>query len=76
MPPLDTALALRTQFIYGTPDDCHEQIVRLRAQSGIGGLRCVFNAHGLLDPATALAGMTLFAREVLPALRARTMAPA
>jgi hypothetical protein len=29
----------------------------------------VFNANGLLDNTQALAGMTLFANEVLPALR-------
>ncbi len=33
------------------------------------GLRCIFNGNGALDNATALAGMALFAAEVLPALR-------
>ena len=74
--PLDTARALREQWIVGTPEQCHEQLMQLGQSSGIGALRCVFNANGLLSRAQALAGMTLFAREVLPALRpARPILP-
>lgn len=69
VPAVDTAQALRTQFIHGTPAQCHAQITQLAQASGIGALRCVFNANGLLPPEQALAGMRLFAREVLPALR-------
>ena len=70
MSRIDPERMLREQFIHGDPAQCHAQIVALRQRSGIGALRCVFNANGLLDNAQALAGMTLFANEVLPALRA------
>ncbi|MDO5087148.1 MAG: LLM class flavin-dependent oxidoreductase [Comamonadaceae bacterium] len=70
VPAVDTAQALRTQFIHGTPAQCRAQITQLAQASGIGALRCVFTANGLLPPEQALAGMRLFAREVLPALRA------
>ncbi len=67
--PLDTERALREQWIVGTPEQCHDQLAQLGRASGIGALRCVFNANGLLEREQALAGMALFAREVLPALR-------
>lgn len=70
VPRIDPERMLREQFIHGDPAQCHAQIAALRQHSGIGALRCVFNANGLLDNAQALAGMTLFANEVLPALRA------
>lgn len=70
VPRIDPERMLREQFIHGDPAQCHAQIVALRERSGIGALRCVFNANGLLDNADALAGMTRFANEVLPALRA------
>jgi alkanesulfonate monooxygenase SsuD/methylene tetrahydromethanopterin reductase-like flavin-dependent oxidoreductase (luciferase family) len=69
VPRIDPERMLREQFIHGDPAQCHAQIVALQQRSGIGALRCVFNANGLLDNAQALAGMTLFANEVLPALR-------
>ena len=65
----DSARALREQWIYGTPEDCHTQLTELAAQGLHGPLRCVFNANGLLPAAQTLAGMTLFAQELLPALR-------
>ncbi|RCW63122.1 LLM class flavin-dependent oxidoreductase [Pseudorhodoferax soli] len=70
VPPIDAARVLREQFIHGTPEACHAQIAALRARTGIGHLRCVFNANGLWRNAQALDAMALFAREVLPALRA------
>lgn len=70
VPRIDPERVLREQFIHGDPAQCHAQIVTLRQRSGIGALRCVFNANGLHDNTQALAGMTLFANEVLPALRA------
>ena len=70
MSRIDPERMLREQFIHGDPAQCHAQIVALQDRTGIGALRCVFNANGLLDNAQALAGMTLFANEVLPALRA------
>ncbi|QCI68298.1 LLM class flavin-dependent oxidoreductase [Phreatobacter stygius] len=69
VPPLDRDQVLRDQVIHGDPDACHAEIVRLKATTGIGELRCVFNGNGVLDNETALAGMELFAAEVLPALR-------
>ena len=76
VPRIDPERMLREQFIHGDPAQCHAQIVALHARSGIGALRCVFNANGLLDNTQALAGMALFAREVLPALRLGTAATA
>jgi len=69
VPRIEPERMLREQFIHGDPAQCHAQILALRARSGIDALRCVFNANGLLDNTQALAGMTLFANEVLPALR-------
>lgn len=69
VPPIDVACTLREQFIHGDPADCHAQIRALQARTGINSLRCVFNANGLLGNEAALAAMTLFAREVLPALQ-------
>jgi len=72
VPPIDTARALDEQFIWGDPAQCLTQMARLRQRTGIQALRCVFNANGLLDNASALSGMQLFAQEVLPALRTWT----
>lgn len=69
VPRIEPERMLREQFIHGDPAQCHAQILALRAHNGIDALRCVFNANGLLDNTQALAGMTLFANEVLPALR-------
>ncbi len=71
IPPIDVERTLREQFIYGDPAACYAQIVALRERTGIPSLRCVFNANGMLSNATALAGMALFAQEVLPATKAR-----
>ena len=70
VPPIDVDRVLREQFIHGDPAACFEQIAALRGRTGIPNLRCVFNANGLLGNDAALAGMRLFAREVLPALKA------
>ena len=69
VPSLDRDAVLRDQVIHGDPEACHAAIVGLRETSGIGALRCVFNGNGVLDNGAALAGMELFAAEVLPALR-------
>ena len=60
---------LDQQFIHGTPEQCHARINALGERTGIRQLRCVFNANGLWSDAQALAGMELFAREVLPSLQ-------
>ncbi|KQP43751.1 LLM class flavin-dependent oxidoreductase [Pseudorhodoferax sp. Leaf274] len=69
VPPIDAERVLREQFVCGSPAQCLDQIATLRARTGIGHLRCVFNANGLWSDAQALQAMRLFAREVLPALR-------
>lgn len=68
--PIDREKVLREQFIHGTPEQCHAQIRALQSATGIHSLRCVFNANGLWDNDAAVAGMQLFAQEVLPALQA------
>ena len=67
--PIDREKVLREQFIHGTPEQCQAQLRALQAATGIDSLRCVFNANGLWSNAAALAGMQLFALEVLPVLR-------
>jgi alkanesulfonate monooxygenase SsuD/methylene tetrahydromethanopterin reductase-like flavin-dependent oxidoreductase (luciferase family) len=74
VPPIDRDRFKREQAIVGDPQGCHDRIVALARELGTGELRCVFNGNGVLGNAAALAGMDLFAREVLPALRA--VAPA
>lgn len=69
VPPIDTIRALQDQFIWGDPVQCHAQLAELHRRTGVGSLRCVFNANGLLDNTCAMAGMRLFAEELLPALR-------
>lgn len=69
VPAIQVDQVLREQFISGTPQACLQQVQALSQRTGIHQLRCVFNANGLWSNATALAGMELFAREVLPALR-------
>jgi alkanesulfonate monooxygenase SsuD/methylene tetrahydromethanopterin reductase-like flavin-dependent oxidoreductase (luciferase family) len=67
--PLDRGKVLREQVISGAPEDCLRQILDLAGTTGIGELRCTFNGNGVLDNDMALAGMELFAAEVLPGLR-------
>ena len=69
VPRIEPERMLREQFIYGTPAQCFEQLQALRERTGLHHIRCVFNANGQLDNVQALAGMRLFAQEVLPALR-------
>jgi alkanesulfonate monooxygenase SsuD/methylene tetrahydromethanopterin reductase-like flavin-dependent oxidoreductase (luciferase family) len=61
---------IRQQAIVGSPETCLREIERVVRTVGTGHLRCVFNALGGLDRAATLAGMELFAQEVLPACRA------
>ncbi|RYF27368.1 MAG: LLM class flavin-dependent oxidoreductase [Comamonadaceae bacterium] len=72
VPPIQIEQVLHEQFIYGTPDACHAQLKALTDRMGIEQIRCVFNANGLWSNVQALAGMELFAREVMPALRRLT----
>jgi alkanesulfonate monooxygenase SsuD/methylene tetrahydromethanopterin reductase-like flavin-dependent oxidoreductase (luciferase family) len=68
VPPVDRPRVLREQFIHGTPEQCHAQILALGERLGLRSLRCIFNANGLWSNDAALAAMQLFAQEVLPAL--------
>lgn len=69
LPIADDTTFRRDRAIVGDPDMCIHQIRALATGTGIMGLRCIFNGNGVMDNATALAGMALFAGEVLPALR-------
>ena len=60
---------LRDQAIVGDSARCIRQISDLVDSTGMGRLRCVFDGDGAVDRETTLAGMTLFAQEVLPACR-------
>ena len=67
--PVTREQLLREQAIAGVPERCIEQIAALVRASGVEGLRCYFNGNGALPDETAMPGMELFAREVVPALR-------
>ncbi|RMX15464.1 LLM class flavin-dependent oxidoreductase [Vandammella animalimorsus] len=69
VPALDTAKALREQFIHGTPEQCVAQLRQLQQRTGCAHLRLVFNANGLLGWPAALTAMRLFAQEAMPMLR-------
>lgn len=68
-PALDRTQLLAERFVWGDPEQCRAQIAALASSLGIRALRCIFNGNGVLPPDTALAGMRLFAREVMPHLR-------
>lgn len=73
--PLDQIVArpqeqfLAEQAIAGDPHACIRQLEALARDPGVGHVRAVFNGNGVLDDETALRGMEIFAREVLPACR-------
>ena len=69
VPAIDVPKVLREQFIHGTPEQCIAQLTQLHADTGIGAVRCVFNANGMWSNAHALQSMELFAHEVLPSIR-------
>lgn len=69
VPPLDVERVLREQVLLGDPQACAAQIAQLVARTGVRQLRCVFNGNGVLERDEALAGMRLFAQEVMPVLR-------
>ncbi|WP_238945691.1 LLM class flavin-dependent oxidoreductase [Vandammella animalimorsus] len=71
VPAMDTAKALREQFIYGTPEQCVAQLRQLQQRTGCAHLRLVFNANGLLGWPAALTAMRLFAQEAMPMLRGK-----
>jgi len=65
VPAPDPVQFRREQTIVGDPASCVAQIVALRATTGIGQLRCVFNGNGVLDNVAALTP-----RLVIPGLAA------
>jgi alkanesulfonate monooxygenase SsuD/methylene tetrahydromethanopterin reductase-like flavin-dependent oxidoreductase (luciferase family) len=69
-PPAYDPDTFRTRdCIYGTPEDCIEQIHKLHETWHVGQLRCFFNKAGTVDRRTERAMMELFAREVMPFCR-------
>ncbi len=68
--PVTRERLLREQAIAGAPESCVKQIAALVRSTGVEGLRCYFNGNGALPDTAAIPGMELFAREVMPALRA------
>lgn len=68
--PIDRESFLRQQMIAGDPQDCFDQLVALRAVTGINSIRLIFNCNGEIADDAAEAMASLFAREVLPALQA------
>lgn len=66
--PRDRAAMLADFTIAGTPEDCLAQLRALSARTGANSIRCLFSANGLIANDVALAGMELFAAEVMPAL--------
>ena len=55
--------------VFGTPEECVEQLVDIQARTGIGELVCHMN-FGLMPVEVAERSMRLFGSEVLPALHA------
>ena len=74
--PISRERLLQEQTIAGDPDACIEQLQHAVRTTGVEGLRCYFNGNGALPDEMALAGMELFAREVMPAARLITAEPA
>ena len=55
--------------VYGTPDQCYEQIAAIRDKLGAGGFLGVFNYAGMA-PEEAKRNQELFATKVMPRLKA------
>ncbi|WP_198662623.1 LLM class flavin-dependent oxidoreductase [Primorskyibacter marinus] len=58
--PPDLHSFREAQAIVGTPVDCVSQIASLKARSGVGSLRLVFNGNGAFDTEEAVDEMRLF----------------
>ena len=58
---------LERYLVIGTPDTCIREIKRVQSLVGISHFNCSF-WFGDLDQARVLRSMTLFSREVMPAL--------
>ncbi len=57
------------QAIVGTPEDCIMQIATLKARSGIGSLRLVFNGNGAFETEEAVDEMRLFGESAFASFR-------
>ncbi len=68
-PAYDPVTFRRRDCIFGTPDECIEQIRALHERWRANHLRCFFNKAGTVDRDTERAMMELFANEVIPACR-------
>lgn len=58
---------MAAQAIVGDPGECRAQLAALERDTGIGAVRLVFNANGVIDTEEARADMTLFGREIIGA---------
>lgn len=74
--PITRERLLGEQAIAGDPETCLGQIAALVDATGVESLRCYFNGNGALADEAALAGMELFAQEVMPAARRLAVAAA
>lgn len=68
--PIEREAFLTQQMIAGSPGDCLDQLLALRAATGIDSIRLIFNCNGEIADDEAEAMSTLFGQEVLPALQA------
>ena len=60
---------LETTLLLGTPDECIRKIRAFQDEAGVTTLLCQFDIGGL-ETERAMVSMELFAKEVMPALRA------
>ena len=55
--------------IYGDPEMCANRIRALHQELDLGGITCMFNSGGLVEPSKVKDAMRLFATEVMPHFR-------
>ena len=60
---------LETTLMLGTPEECIRKIRAFGDEAGVTTLLCQFDI-GALENEKAMASMEMFAKEVIPALRA------
>src|SRR5215475_3331763 len=65
----------REMGVFGDPDYCVERVRTLHREYGMDEFIGYFNQGGIMDHATVKESMTLFAREVLPHVRALATSP-
>jgi alkanesulfonate monooxygenase SsuD/methylene tetrahydromethanopterin reductase-like flavin-dependent oxidoreductase (luciferase family) len=60
--------------VFGTPDECRQQLIEIQERTGLGELVCHMN-FGMMPVDRAERSMRLFADEVLPALQSIDVPP-